>query len=101
MGPLVAVVLVAGASAWGLAQYFSQTVLDQWLYDSAFTLAKQVRFVAGRAQMDIPGPAIEMFEMDVTDHVYYDVATDTGARIFSNAALPQPPMSPGDASGPV
>lgn len=101
MGPLVAVVLVAGASAWGLAQYFSQTVLDQWLYDSAITLAKQVRFVAGSAQMDIPGRAIEMFEVDLTDQVYYDVATNTGARIFSNATLPTPPVPPGDASRPV
>jgi two-component system sensor histidine kinase TctE len=101
MGPLVAVVLVAGASAWGLAQHFSQTVLDQWLYDSAITLAKQVRFVAGRAQLDIPGPAIEMFEEDVADRVYYDVSTSSGKRIFSNAILPAPPAEPGDMQQPV
>ena len=91
MGPLVAVVLVAGASAWGLAQHFSQRALDQWLYDSAVTLAKQVRFVAGKARLDIPGPAIEMFEVDIADQVFYDVSTAAGARVMANAAVPSPP----------
>ncbi|MDH5265881.1 MAG: sensor histidine kinase N-terminal domain-containing protein, partial [Betaproteobacteria bacterium] len=91
MGPLVAVVLVAGASAWGLAQHFSQRALDQWLYDSAITLAKQVRFVAGKARMDIPGPAIEMFVVDVADRIFYEVSTAAGAGVMSNAAVPPPP----------
>lgn len=91
MGPLVAVLLVAGASAWGLAQHFSQRALDQWLYDSAVTLAKQVRFVAGKARMDIAGPAIEMFEVDVSDQVFYEVSTAAGARVMANAAVPSPP----------
>ena len=101
MGPLVAVVLVAGASAWGLAQHFSLTVLDQWLYDSAMTLAKQVRFVAGVARVDIPGPAIEMFELDIADQVFYDVTTAGGARVMSNADIPAPPDVPGGALEPV
>jgi two-component system sensor histidine kinase TctE len=100
-GPLVAVVLVAGASAWGLAQHFSQRVLDQWLYDSAITLAKQVRFVAGVPRIDIHGPAIEMFEVDVADQIFYEVATAAGTRILSNAALPSPPMASGGLSEPV
>jgi two-component system sensor histidine kinase TctE len=91
MGPLVAVVLVSGASAFGLAQYFSRNVLDQWLYDSAVTLASQVRFVAGTARLDIPGSAIEMFEVDLTDRIFYDVSSPKGGRILSNAVLPAIP----------
>ncbi|MBK8323759.1 MAG: sensor histidine kinase N-terminal domain-containing protein [Betaproteobacteria bacterium] len=94
MGPLVAVVLVAGASAWGLAQHFSQRVLDQWLYDSAITLARQVRFVAGKARLDVPGSAIEMFEMDVVDEVFYEVTTTAGLRIMANSAVPPPTEGP-------
>lgn len=101
MGPLVAVVLVAGAAAWGLAQHFSQRALDQWLYDSAVTLAKQVRFVAGKARLEIPGPAIEMFEVDIADQVFYDVSTVTGARVMANAAVPSPPELPEAVLDPV
>src|SRR5512139_101387 len=101
LGPLLAVVAVAGASAWGLAQHFSQKVLDQWLYDSAITLAKQVRFVAGVPRVDVPGPAIEMFEMDLADQIYYDVATAGGRRILSNAAVPPPPFASEGPSEPV
>jgi two-component system sensor histidine kinase TctE len=92
--PLVAVMLLAAASSYGLAQYYSQHVLDQWLYDSAVTLAKQVRVVAGRAELDIPGRAIEMFELDVTDRVYYEVNSAKQGRIFSNATLPAPREMP-------
>jgi two-component system sensor histidine kinase TctE len=101
MGPLVAVVLVAGASAWGLAQHFSQKVLDQWLYDSAVTLASQVRIVAGEARIDIPRPAIEMFEVDLADQIFYDVATAAGIRIMSNAVLPPSPVASDAVSEPV
>jgi two-component system, OmpR family, sensor histidine kinase TctE len=100
-GPLVAVVLVSGACAWGLAKHFSQRVLDQWLYDSAVTLAKQVRFVKGVPRIDIHGSAIEMFEVDVADQIFYEVATSTGERILSNTALPTPPASSGGLSDPV
>jgi two-component system sensor histidine kinase TctE len=101
MGPLVAVVVVAGASAWGLAQYFSQRALDQWLYDTAVTLAKQVRFVGGKALLDVPGPAIETFEAQIVDQVFYEVATAGGVRVRSNAVVPLPPDNTDPASGPV
>lgn len=98
MGPLLAVVLVAGVSAWGLAQHFSQRVLDQWLYDSAITLARQVRFVAGKARLDVPGSAIEMFEVDVVDQVFYEVTTAAGMRVMANSAVPPPPEGPDHAA---
>jgi two-component system sensor histidine kinase TctE len=96
--PLVAVMVMAGAGAYFLAQHYSQRVLDQWLLDSAVTLAKQVRFVAGEAQIDIPGRAIEMFEVDLTDRVYYEVTSGRGTRILANAPLPAPPgaIEPGE-----
>ncbi len=101
MGPLLVVLLVAGASAWGLAQHFSQTVLDQWLFDSAVTLAKQVRIVAGEARLDMPGSAIEMFEVDVSDEVFYEVATVGGRRLMANAVLPPPPVPAEAGADPV
>ncbi len=101
MLPFVAVVVVAGVFAWGLAKHFSQQALDQWLYDSAVTLARQVRFVAGEARIEVPGPAIDMFEADPVDRIYYDVATSAGKRILSNATLPQPPLAPEGVLEPV
>jgi two-component system sensor histidine kinase TctE len=94
LGPLVAVVVVAGITAWGLAQNFSQRVLDQWLRDSAITLAKQVRFVAGKARLDAPGSALEVLEVDLSDQVFYEITTVAGERVMSNAAIPLPPYVP-------
>ena len=85
------VVLLAGATTFVLARYFAHDVFDQWLFDSASTLASQVKATAGQARVDLPRSAVEMLEFDAVDRVFYDVVTADGRRIFGNAALPAPP----------
>jgi two-component system sensor histidine kinase TctE len=99
--PLLAVVAVAGACAWWLAQHFSQKVLDQWLYDSAITLARQVRLGAVVPDLGLPGPVIAMMEVDPTDSIYYEVETAAGRKVFANAAVPPPPLDPEGVLEPV
>ena len=60
MGPLLLIMLAGGACAYGLAQYFSQAVLDQWLYDSAISLANRVKWQDGNAVVDLPEGAREI-----------------------------------------
>ncbi|MEN3352303.1 MAG: hypothetical protein V7640_461 [Betaproteobacteria bacterium] len=100
MGPLVLIMIFGGACAYGLAQYFSQTVLDQWLYDSAISLANRVKWDTGRASVDLPEGAREILEWDVVDRIFYEVLSDRGERLIGNAALPAPPVMP-DSNRPV
>ncbi|MEA3152836.1 MAG: hypothetical protein QOK44_425 [Betaproteobacteria bacterium] len=94
MGPLVLIMIVGGACAYGLAQYFSQAVLDQWLYDSAISLANRVKWEKGRASVDLPEGAREILEWDVVDRIFYEVLSERGERLIGNAALPPPPARP-------
>src|SRR5215210_4252879 len=87
MGPLLLIIVVGGASAYGLARHFSQNVLDQWLYDSAISLANRVQWVDGRAAVDLPEGAREILEWDVVDHVYYEVVSSRNERLVGNAIL--------------
>jgi two-component system sensor histidine kinase TctE len=91
LGILVSLVVLLGAAVTlALARYFASHVLDQWLFDSASTLATQIKSSTGRAQLDLPRSAVEMFEFDAVDRVFYDVTTAEGLRIFGNAPLAIP-----------
>src|SRR4051812_46860548 len=94
MGPLVLIMIAGGACAYGLAQYFSQTVLDQWLYDSAVSLANRVKWEQHRAIVDLPEGAREILEWDVVDRIFYEVISERGERLVGNAVLPVPPVAP-------
>jgi two-component system sensor histidine kinase TctE len=99
LGALVAVIVLIGAAVtFMLARYFASSVFDQWLYDSASTLASQINAATDRGQLDLPATAVEMIEFDAVDRVYYDVTTADGSRLFGNARLAAPPGLPADGS---
>jgi two-component system sensor histidine kinase TctE len=101
MAPLVMILALGGVSAYGLAQHFSQVVLDNWLYDSAMSLANRVRWENGRAFVDLPEGAREILEWDIVDRVYYEVGPERGERLIGNASLPLPPSFARESKGPV
>jgi two-component system sensor histidine kinase TctE len=86
--------VLGGASAYGLARYYSQVVLDQWLYDSAISLANRVKWVDGRATVDLPEGAREILEWDTVDRIFYEVISGRGERLIGNAHLPAPAAQP-------
>src|SRR4051794_5344175 len=101
MAPLLLLVILAGASAYALAYYFSESVLDRWLYDSAISLATRVKWEDGRASVDLPEGAREILEWDVVDRVFYEVISGSGERLIGNAFLPAPALPASVAGGPV
>ncbi len=71
--PLLALFAVSGAiSAWA-ARHYADRVYDRWLYDSAQTLSLQVLMTGGRAQLELPRVAQEMFEWDSEDRIVFRV----------------------------
>ncbi len=94
MGPLLVLTLLAGASAYGLARHFAEAVLDQWLYDSAISLASRVKWENGRASADLSDSARAIIELDVVDRVFYEVHAADGRRILGNVFMPDPSNFP-------
>jgi two-component system sensor histidine kinase TctE len=90
--PLGLLMLLGAMGTFALARYIGTTVFDRWLYDSAMTLAEQVEHKGG-AKFRLPETAVEMFEWDRDDHMFYSVATRSGHHLFGNAPLPDLPTS--------
>lgn len=92
--PLAGLFLVAALLSFGAALHFGDRVHDRWLLDSAMTLATQLRAAPGGVALDIPRPAVEMFEWDSVDRIYDDVTGADGARLFGNVHVPEPDVRP-------
>ncbi len=82
--------LVGAVLSFGAARYFAAMVHDQWLYDSAMSLASQIGQIEGQAALDLTDQAVQMFEWDHTDRIYYEVAGPLG-HIFGNTVVPLRP----------
>lgn len=92
--PLIVLMVIDGLISYGLALHFSQRAFDALLYDSARSLATQVKFVAGRATLDLPRSALEIFEWDVMDRTFYAVNSDRHGLILGHRDFPRPPSRP-------
>jgi two-component system, OmpR family, sensor histidine kinase TctE len=94
VGPLVLIMVLGGGSAYGLSRYFTQVVLDHWLYDNAISLANRVKWENGRSVIDLPEGAREILEWDTVDRIYYEVISERGERLIYNALIAAPPTQP-------
>ena len=88
---------------WALSAYrsvlrFADVAYDRALYDTARTLATQVKGKDGRIMLDLSEDEREMLEVDPQDDVYFEVFAADGERLGGTAELPAPDArtAPGD-----
>ncbi len=77
--------VIAAAATYAIARHYSDFVYDRWLYDSARTLAGQIRFHAQQPALDLPEIALEMFIWDETDRIYFEVTAGKRGHLAGNA----------------
>jgi two-component system sensor histidine kinase TctE len=90
---MLMVLLLGAGGAFALARYIGGFAYDNWLYDSALTLADQVKLSAGKVTLDLPRPAIEMFEWDRVDLIFDEAVSLRTGHVFGNAKFPRPPQA--------
>src|SRR5215467_1493494 len=98
---LPALAALLGLWAWSAylsVLHFADIAYDRALYDSARTLATQVKVQDGKAVLDLSEDEREMLEVDPQDDVYFEVYAADGTRLGGTADLPAPASTaaPGD-----
>jgi two-component system sensor histidine kinase TctE len=73
MLPLLALVAASGVAATYSMQRLADRVFDQWLLDTASSLAAEIRFESGRATLELPAAARAMLDYDEVDEVSFEV----------------------------
>ncbi|MBS1227639.1 MAG: histidine kinase [Proteobacteria bacterium] len=89
LGPLALVLILGVAATVMLARHIGTIVYDRGLYDSAMTLAQQIRIKDGKADLDLSQTAVEIFEWDNVDRIFEKVTSRKAGPIFSNAPFPR------------
>ncbi|HWX03014.1 sensor histidine kinase [Collimonas sp.] len=93
---LVPLVLFVAFNAWvtyNNAIEMATVVHDRMLLGSARIIAEQIRYEDEALQATIPPAALELFQSDAHDLIYYRVVTSHGALLAGQPDLPAPPKT--------
>lgn len=90
--PVGTLSLISIALAFYLGAKFLTVAYDENLFDTAETLARQVRLVKGQITVDLPDVAWEMLRYDDYDKIFFSVMSTSGELIAGDAGIPQPPI---------
>ncbi|GAB3274420.1 sensor histidine kinase [Parahaliea aestuarii] len=77
-GPLFLLLLVETLVSYAIGLHTANQIFDRWLLDSAYSLAHEVQRDDGEIRFRAEPTAIEMFEWDEFDSVYFHVARLNG-----------------------
>jgi len=88
--PMLVVVLLSGYLSYHIGVRFARQSYDRSLYESARSLAQQVRVVDGRARIELPRAAEEMLRADEADSVHFQVYSRRHGLLAGDADLPVP-----------
>lgn len=99
--PLTLLFAAGAAFSWTLAQRFADLAFDRALGSAALALSARVRTEGGLVHVDLPQGALEMFEADEGDRVFFRVTDGRGDFVFGHRELPAPAVEPARAGKPV
>lgn len=99
-GPLLALLLVETIVSYRITMHTADLVFDRWLLDSAYSLAQELRYSDGHVRFVADSTALQGFEWDEFDRVYFSVVNADGGLI-AGSALPQSKVSTSDVVGPM
>jgi two-component system sensor histidine kinase TctE len=99
--PLSLLFAVDAVFSYSLAFRFADLAYDRALASEVLALAGRVRHDGHRLQVDLPEAALQFFEADVHDQVYFRVSDDHGNLVFGHRELASPPSDPAPSSKPL
>jgi two-component system sensor histidine kinase TctE len=92
--PLASLLVAGAVFAYVVAYHFASAVHDRWLLDSAMTLSTQLHPDVDTLTLNLPPKALEMFEWDSVDRIYWQVVAPPDRIVLGNAHFPAPSPSP-------
>jgi len=89
--PLLALLVVNSVMTYRVAIDTANEAYDRLLLASVKAIADRVTLSKGEVVVDIPYVALELFESNIKERIFYKVASPEGATITGYDDLPQPP----------
>ena len=89
--PLLALLVVNSVLTYRVAINTANEAYDRLLLASVKAIADRVTITNGEIVVDIPYVALELFESNIKERIFYKVASPDGATITGYDDLPAPP----------
>ena len=91
--PLLVLLLVNAVLSYRVAIDTANEAYDRLLLASVRAIADRVTVSNGEVVVDIPYVALELFESNIKERIFYKVASPDGATITGYDDLPEPPAT--------
>ena len=89
LGPVLVLLLALDALAcYFTALHFANLVYDRWLIDSTRSLVQAMRSEHGQIEFDLPRVALQIFQFDEVDHIYFKIVSNRRGFIAGETDLP-------------
>ena len=99
--PLILILAVNSVLAYRVALKTANDAYDRLLLTSVRAVAERVGVTNGEITVDLPYVALELFESNIKEHIYYKVSGPGGKTITGYEDLPPPPTKPAVSDQPV
>ena len=91
LGPLLLLFIVNAVLAYRVAISTANQAYDRLLLASVKAIADRVTLTGGEISVDIPYVALELFESNIRERIFYKVSAPDGSTITGYEDLPPPP----------
>jgi two-component system sensor histidine kinase TctE len=95
LGPLLLLFVVNSVLAYRVAISTANQAYDRLLLASVKAIADRVTVSGGEISVDIPYVALELFESNIRERIFYKVSAADGLTLTGYEDLPAPPASAG------
>jgi two-component system sensor histidine kinase TctE len=99
--PLVFFVAVDTVLSYFVTLYYVDQAYDRWLLDSALSLTQEIKMRDGKATVELPPAALEIFNWDELDKTYFKIISAHQRLLAGNNLVPEPSAPEADWSSPV
>ena len=97
LAPLLLLWPMSIAITYLVAKSIANQPFDDALEDRVTVLSQQIRTVAGRPEVQLPGSATDVLRADDVDSVYFQISGPDGAHLDGDRDLPRPRRTGPDA----
>jgi len=91
LGPMLLLFIVNSIIGYRIAIATANEAYDRLLLTSVKTIADRVTISGGEIEVDIPYVALELFESNIRERIFYRVSAPDGSTLTGYDDLPPPP----------
>jgi len=99
--PLTIFVLIDTVQSYFVTLHYVDQAYDRWLLDSAESLVQEIKVKNGKAVVELPPIALEIFKWDDFDKTYFKITSAEQGLLAGDALVPEPADPKTDWSRPV